>query len=474
MVFSSNIFLFLFLPAFFLVYYAVKPSWRSFVIVAGSYLFYAWWRPDFLLLFLAVTTWNYLFGMKIYSLRAENKKKAYKYLTVAVIGNLLALGYFKYANFGVETISQALSQFGWNTFTLETIILPLGISFYIFQAISYVVDIYRGKADPARRFIDFAAFIALFPQLIAGPILRYSLLSEQLNKRDHSWELFSLGAARFMLGFTKKVFIADSLAPFNIYMMSSTNSGLTDAWISVLASLLQLYFDFSAYSDMAIGLGMMMGFRFAENFNHPFTCMSLTEFWRRWHITLADFLRDYVFTPMVRSKKFGGDMSLFLTMVLSGFWHGASFSYIFFGAYFGIAMVMERRFGLVSKVTDQYVWWKNLIAFSFVLFCMPLFMAGGLPKAIDIYYALLGFGGMGSIDILSLEVTRLSFAFLVFSLLWLVVAGQINRRANDRNATSYFMDNVTGWKAFALWVLFVLSITRLEANSFSPFLYFQF
>ena len=474
MIFTSNIFLFLFLPAFFSLYYAVRFPLKSYVIVIGSYIFYAWWRPDFLLLFLAVSIWNYYFGIHIDANRKTNKKLAYRYTFIAVVGNLLTLSYFKYANFGVETIAAVLNQFGWNTFTLETIILPLGISFYIFQAISYVVDIYKGKAEPTKRFVDFAAYIALFPQLIAGPILRYNLLSKQLNKRDHSWELFSLGASRFMLGFIKKVLLADSLAPFNIYLLGSSDMGAVDTWIAVVASIFQLYLDFSAYSDMAIGLGMMMGFRFVENFNQPYTCMSLTEFWRRWHLTLADFLRDYVFTPIVRSRIVSGDVALFLTMLISGFWHGADFSFIFFGMYFGIAMVLERRLGLVSKVTDKYVFKRNMFAFLLLTICMPLFMSGNLSKAIEIYRGMFGFNGIGSFEFLVVNVTYMGFLFLFISLIWIIVAGAINRRQITTPKENYFMKHVSGWNTIGLWALFVIAITHLESNSFSPFLYFQF
>lgn len=474
MVFSSNIFLFLFLPMYLLAYYISTYSWKSYVIVAGSYLFYAWWRPDFLLLFLGLSVWNYYFGIKIHEVRKDNKKKAFRYLTVGVIGNLLVLGYFKYVNFGAETLISVLESIGFNTFTFENIILPLGISFYVFQAISYIVDIYRKQAEPTRRFVDFAAFIALFPQLIAGPILRYNYIAEQLNQRTHSWELFSLGATRFMLGFTKKVLIADSIAPLNSYLMSSGDSGIIDTWFAVAASLVQLYFDFSAYSDMAIGLGMMMGFRFKENFNQPFMARSLTEFWRRWHLTLADFLRDYVFLPLVKSKKINVSLALFFTMTLSGFWHGANFSFICFGAYFGIIMVIERHYGWDTKVKSEYNIWRNLLAILLLLVCMPFFMAGDLTKWLEIFQGQYGFRGIGSFDAMLVETTQLAVAFFIISIIWMIVAGIIQYRYMMVDKNNYFMKDVTGWKSVMIWCGFILSLTKLSANSFSPFLYFQF
>ncbi|HSX88007.1 MAG TPA: MBOAT family O-acyltransferase [Pseudomonas sp.] len=475
MIFTSNVFLFLFLPLFLLIYYLVKDSWRSHVIVLGSYAFYAWWRPDFLLLFIGISYWNYWFGIRIKArLDNDDKRGAMRLLTLGVIGDLATLGYFKYANFGVDVIASALAPLGINTFTLEHIILPLGISFYVFQAISYIVDIYRKQAEPTRRFVDFAAYIALFPQLIAGPILRYSLVDKQLRQRSHSLELFSLGACRFMLGFIKKVLIADSLAPMSTLLMGEAQPEMVSAWFGVFISLVQLYFDFSGYSDMAIGLGMMMGFRFPENFNQPFLCQSLTEFWRRWHLTLADFLRDYIYTPIVRSRKVGANTALFLTMLLSGFWHGASFAFIFFGLYFAVFMVLERKLGLTTKITDRYNFWRNILAVTGVVLCMPLFVTGDLSHALRIYAGMFGMNGLGSLDIYFLGTSSLTVSFTLVAVAWLVIAGTINRRYYAGQKVGYLMQNVSGFSALLLWAGFALSLTRLAANSFSPFLYFQF
>ena len=239
---------------------------------------YARWRPDFPLLFIAITLWNYGFA-PMAPLPRDAKGDILAGAWGA--GDLAALGYFKYANFGVESISQLMVSVGLNPFYLEVIILPLGISFYTFQAMAYLVDVHRGDAQPTRSFINFAAFISFFPQLIAGPILRYRNLEKQFEQRTHSAELFSLGASRFLLGFIKKALIADSIAPVAGYLMAAPESVFVDSAFSVVLSTLQLYFDFSGYSDMAIGLGMMMGFRFQENFNQPFVCQSVTEFWQR-------------------------------------------------------------------------------------------------------------------------------------------------------------------------------------------------
>ncbi|QKE65533.1 MBOAT family protein [Aquipseudomonas campi] len=475
MVFTSNIFLCLFLPVFLLVYYLVKDSWRSHVIVLGSYIFYAWWRPDFLLLFVGISYWNYWFGMLIKRrVDGEDKRAAFRLLCLGVAGNLAALGYFKYANFGFEVLNDVLQPLGVNTFTLEHIILPLGISFYVFQAISYIVDIYRKDAEPTTRFVDFAAFIALFPQLIAGPILRYSLIDKQLKQRTHSLELFSLGAARFMLGFVKKVLIADSLAPMGTVILGESQPQMVDAWFGMFISLLQLYFDFSGYSDMAIGLGMMMGFRFAENFNQPLLCQSMTEFWRRWHLTLADFLRDYIYMPLIRSRTMKAEGALFCTMLLSGFWHGASFAYILFGLYFAVLMLIERRMGWVTKVNGPYRLHRNLIAVVLVMGVMPFFITGDIDHAVNILTGMFGLRGLGSLDAYFIETSSMTVAFTGLAILWIILAGRINLRYYAGHKQGYWMQHVGGLGTLLLWAGFGLSLSRLAANSFSPFLYFQF
>jgi alginate O-acetyltransferase complex protein AlgI len=479
MIFASNVFLFLFLPVFLLCYYLAREHWRSYVIVLGSYLFYAWWRPDFLLLFVAISYWNYWFGLRIKArMDADEKKIAFRLLTAGVVGNLATLGYFKYANFGADVLVAILEPLGINTFTLEHIILPLGISFYVFQALSYIVDIYRRNAEPTERFVDFAAYIAIFPQLIAGPILRYSLIDKQLKQRTHSLELFSLGACRFMLGFIKKVLIADSLAPMNVLFISGGSAGdlqIVDAWFGLLVSALQLYFDFSGYSDMAIGLGMMMGFRFAENFNQPYIAQSITEFWQRWHMTLADFLRDYVYMPLVRKRLVGMLTGLVVTMLLSGLWHGPSFAFIFWGLFFGVAMVTERKLGIATKITTPYNFWRNVRCMFLLICSMPLFFTGNLPHSLLVYQAMLGFNGVGSLEPYWLGTSAMTLSFTLVALLWLVVAGTINQRYYAGNKQQpYFMQHVDGLNTLLLWAVFLLTLSRLAANSFSPFLYFQF
>ena len=287
MVFSTPIFLFLFLPLFLGVYYLLPFRARSPLILVSSYIFYGWWRVDFLALFFGVTLLSYLAGLGI--AQAQTKRTAKFYLTLGVTFDLAALGYFKYFNFGVDSLNAAFSSIGVPTFTAWAVVLPIGLSFYTFQAISYVVDVYRKDAPPARNFWDLSAFIALFPQLIAGPVLRYKDLADQFEERTHTLDKFSEGALRFMVGFCKKVLIADGVATLADRVFATSDPTAAAAWLGAIAYTVQLYFDFSGYSDMAIGLGLMMGFRFMENFNYPYVSRSITEFWTRWHISLSSW-----------------------------------------------------------------------------------------------------------------------------------------------------------------------------------------
>ena len=304
MIFSTTIFLFVFLPLFLAGYYLLPFRFRSAWIVLGSWFFYGWWRVDFLGLMILVTVWTFFVGRWIESRKegpgaaGEPKKRAQTAVAVGVVLNIGVLAYFKYFNFGADTVNFFLESIGAAPFAVWQVILPIGISFYLFQATSYLVDVYRGDVPAAKRYIDLAAYISLFPQLIAGPIIRYKDIGSQIVQRDHTWEKFSKGALRFMIGFCKKVLIADTVATIADAIFALPAPSLADSWLGALAYTVQLYYDFSGYSDMAIGLGLMMGFRFIENFNFPYISSSITEFWKRWHISLSSWLKDYLYIPL--------------------------------------------------------------------------------------------------------------------------------------------------------------------------------
>lgn len=473
MVFSSPIFLFIFLPLFLLAYYLTPFRGKSYVILAGSYSFYAWWRIDYLALFVVLTAWNYTMGLQI---AKREKEEAHKWLTLGVVTNLVTLCYFKYTNFGIGNLNIILDMFGAKPLPLADILLPIGISFYLFHCISYLVDIYRRDAAPVSRFVDFAAFISLYPQLVAGPILRYKDLAHQFKHRVHSWDLFSKGALRFIQGFVKKVLIADSLATLVDMCFSAPQPGFVDSWMGGLAFTAQLYFDFSGYSSMAVGLGYMMGFKFIENFNTPYLSQSFSEFWRRWHISLSSWLRDYVYIPL------GGNSgsawktyrNLLITMLLSGIWHGANWTFVVVGAFYGIAMSLERAFRLNnSRSPGAQGMVRTLFCMVVTVFVLSMFRAPTIPDGLNVYAGMVGLNGwMGD----GVHLFYPEFAVLMLPLAYIAI---------------YFIEPLyvgrpqfapaTAWQQRADFVfltlalpLFSLAVTRLLAQSHSPFLYFAF
>ncbi|MBA5764367.1 MBOAT family protein [Vibrio sp. 404] len=472
MVFSSVFFLFCFLPVFLGIYYITPFKHRSWVILLGSYAFYAWWRVDFLLLFIGVTLWNYLFG--IYIARSRNQKssttnKAKPLLVVAIIGNLSTLGYFKYADFGINNLNLLLNKLGASPLPLADIILPIGISFYTFQAISYVVDVYRGDTPPTKRLVDFAAFIALFPQLIAGPVLRYKDLADQFEHREHNIRIFSEGSCLFMIGFAKKVLIADSVAPIANAAFNTAAISSFDAWIGAFAYSIQLYFDFSGYSDMACGLGLMMGFRFIQNFDHPYVSLSITEFWRRWHISLSTWLRDYLYIPLGgnRGGKITTYRNLFLTMLLGGLWHGANWTFVFWGALHGTALAIEKMFSATQPSSFRLL--RYVVTMFIVIIGWIAFRADDLSIAVSFYQSMLGIHDAVPIGSTFGEINTRSFIFLIAALL--IVALENMKRQN----ISLIPQHVTRYaQPVLLLPIFVMAVSKLVASNYSPFLYFQF
>jgi alginate O-acetyltransferase complex protein AlgI len=470
MIFSSHIFLFAFLPLFLSLYYLTPNQYRSLPILIGSYIFYAWWRVDFIALFAGVTIWNYFVYKKMMS--TEQPKR---WMQVGIIGNLLTLVFFKYANFGVESFNQAISAIGAEPVALAHIILPIGISFYIFQAISFLVDIYRKEAPHPKSFIDFAAYISLFPQLIAGPILRYKDIAGQFQDRIHTMDKFSEGAYRFMIGFVQKILIADSLAPLVDQSFSVVNPSFVEAWLGALAFTTQLYFDFLGYSSMAIGLGLMMGFRFMENFNHPYLSRSITEFWRRWHISLSSWLKDYLYIPLGGNRKGGRRtyINLITTMVLGGLWHGANWTFMLWGAWHGALLAVERALGIKEKARS---WLRIIPTLLAVLLGWVLFRSETLQQAINFYRGMMGQNGFAISDALHWQITYESLFVLALS--WIIVFIHPKYLDFRRNITNSVAMKTIGYTkpliSSAVVILFIFALMKLAAGTYSPFLYFQF
>lgn len=467
MVFSSPTFLFLFLPLFLAGYYLFPPKTRPLWILAGSWIFYGWWRLDFLGLLILSSFGAAFIGKRIHHAPSQLRRRMWMVCGVTLA--LGVLGYFKYFNFGVHVVSQVLQGLGRRELSVWSVVLPVGISFYIFQIISYLVDVYRGTAPVGRSYVDVMAYISLFPQLVAGPIVRYSDIADQLVQRTHSWKRFDRGARRFMIGLARKVLIADALAPMADVAFNTANPGFVLAWIGLSAYALQIYFDFAAYSDMAIGLGEMMGFTFPENFNTPYHSQSITEFWRRWHMTLSRWLRDYLYIPLGGSRH--GSIrtlnNLFLVMLLGGLWHGAAGTFILWGAWHGIWLVAERSAELGKS---------RIRTMAIVLTGWVLFRATSVASAMQYGRALIGLDGIALPPEAVWQLPVSGYAMLI-------VAGVIalwEPRLMGLGVTSFSIPPWMRWhrgvvpRVIVPGTLFVFSVIRLLAASYSPFLYFQF
>ncbi|MBO7208911.1 MAG: MBOAT family protein, partial [Clostridia bacterium] len=367
MVFSSIPFLYYFLPLVILLYLAASKKLKNAVLLLSSIVFYAWGEPRYVFLMLGTVLVNYILGILIE--KHQGKTLAKVYMTVSAVLSLGALGYFKYADFFIENFNRATGL----SVGLLNIALPIGISFYTFQILSYTIDVYRGNVKVQKNFITLATYVALFPQLIAGPIVRYIDVEKELARRTHSFEKISAGIGRFVTGLSKKVLLANTLGELCSFFQGTADKSVLFYWLYVVAYMLQVYFDFSGYSDMAIGLGKIFGFEFLENFNYPFISKSITEFWRRWHISLGTWFRDYVYIPMGGNRVNKGRMlfNIFTVWFLTGFWHGAEWNFIVWGLFFGVFLTLEkffyRRYVEKSKVFG-HIYVLFLTAISFAIF----------------------------------------------------------------------------------------------------------
>ena len=360
MLFSSIPFLFYFLPAVLLLYAISPRKLKNFTLLVCSLVFYAWGEPRLVVLMLATVLIGYVLGL----LTERYTKHKKIFLILSLVLSLGFLCYYKYVGFFITNINNVTGL----SIPVLKVALPIGISFYTFQLLSYNVDVYRGDVPAQRNFIDLAAYIALFPQLIAGPIVRYSDVAAQLKKRTHSWDKISEGTRRFVFGLAKKILIANALGELCDIFRATGEQSVIYYWMYAIGFSLHIYFDFSGYSDMAIGLGKIFGFDFLENFNYPYISKSATEFWRRWHMSLGSWFRDYVYIPMGGSRvgKFRMFFNIFTVWMLTGFWHGAAWNFIFWGLYFAILLVVEKVF-LLKYLNQSKVWSRFYLLFAVVI-----------------------------------------------------------------------------------------------------------
>src|SRR3954464_10485284 len=379
MVFTTHIFVFYFLPLFLLIYYSLPNRWRNAWITIGSYIFYGWWQPWFVGLMAFTTVLDFIWG-KVITREGATQGERKLAVVACVATNLTLLAFFKYYMFAAQTLNQMWVAAGGSAFRVVDVVLPIGISFYTFHSLTYVIDLYRGHATPAKSLSGFSAFVALFPDLVAGPIIRYKTLAEQLREREHLAVRFASGVAIFVLGFGKKILLANPCGEVADAVFGAANPLPLDAWVGVLAYAFQIYFDFSGYSDMAVGLGRMLGFEFPRNFDAPYRAESITELWRRWHISLSSVLRDYLYYSLGGNRKGEGRtfFNLAVVMLLGGLWHGAKWTFVAWGAFHGLLLVLERWRGKQSFYSGLPKPGRIAVTFLLVLFSWVLFRADNL------------------------------------------------------------------------------------------------
>ena len=481
MVFSSSIFLFYFLPVFLVVYLLVGRKFKNGVALLASLLFYGFGSPKFLLVLLASIVIDYFLVRQLSKSEAPKHRKLF--LVFSVILNIGLLAYFKYANFFVENFNALLSAFGSSPMRWTKVVLPIGISFFTFQKMSYTIDVYRKTSAPLKSIADYALFIMLFPQLIAGPIVRYNEIADQITDRraNETTDNRILGFYRFVLGLSKKMLIANILAEYvdQVFALSATEIGLSTAWLGILAYTFQIYFDFSGYSDMAIGIGRMIGFKFPENFNNPYISRSVTEFWKRWHITLGRWMMDYLYIPLGGNRRGKGRtyLNLWIVFFLSGLWHGAAWTFVAWGAYHGLFICIDKLLSGKRKVENGKLstFHSPLSTFIIVMIGWVLFRSDTIGYAVQYVGAMFGANGSSpALFVNSQFVTTLIIAAF-FSFIGLVPNANLKSKL-EKLSTFHFSLSTSRCLLVGLVIiiLLVLSASFILKGSFNPFIYFRF
>lgn len=466
MVFSNIFFLYVFLPALFLAYFVIKNNaYRRAVLIAFSLVFYAWGEPIYVFLMIGLVLADYIFGLLISKTRQVWLRKFW--LVIAIVSNLSILGVYKYLGFFTETLNFIFNV----TIPVVKLSMPIGISFFTFQTMSYVIDVYRGDADVQKSFFRLLLYVSFFPQLVAGPIVRYKDIEMQLSDRQVSLEKLNDGMFRFSVGLVKKVLIADCCDTAITALLSLSDVTFAGRWAAALFFTLQLYFDFSGYSDMAIGMGHMLGFDFLENFNYPYVSCSVQEFWRRWHISLSSWFRDYLYIPLGgnRRGKVRTYINLIIVFACTGLWHGASFSFIVWGLWHGLFLVIERLgFKKVLDKLPKFIGW--IYTMLVVLVGWVFFRADTLSAAMKYLGEMFSFSGgvangMAQFDNLSFIITVI--AIVLCTPVYQFLKGKLEKTEGGKKAAF-----VIG--AVLATGLFILSVIFLTGSGYNPFIYFRF
>lgn len=473
MVFSSSVFLMAFLPLTLLAYFLVPARFikgRNGVLLAASLAFYGWGEPKYILVMLFSIVFNYVFGLVIgRNVSLSNKHRAKPMLVFCVFGNLALLGFFKYTDFVLDTVNR-LSSAG---FTLPGIALPIGISFYTFQTMSYVIDVYRAKVEPQKDLVAFGAYVTLFPQLIAGPIVRYSDVALMLVGRKTNLEQTAEGVRRFIIGLGKKVLLANQIYSVWMELSAMENLSISAAWLGAVAFTFQIYFDFSGYSDMAIGLGKIFGFDYLENFNYPYISRSITEFWRRWHMSLSSWFKEYVYIPLGGNRK--GMMrqlvNISIVWILTGLWHGASWNFVMWGVYYGIILIIE-KLGLLNFLKKTPAAVGHIYSLIIIVIGWVIFAIDDLGNAA--HYIGMMFGNSG-------YLVDKPFIYFFQSRIWLLIACVIGSTPLPKMVCLGISEKLKDHEVLlaiietmAFISIVVLSMAFLVSGSYNPFMYFRF
>ncbi|MBR6666641.1 MAG: MBOAT family protein [Lachnospiraceae bacterium] len=468
MLFSSIPFLYYFLPVVLILYFAVPSKLKNLVLLLSSLFFYGWGEPRYVIIMGIAIVAGYVFGRLIEAFRGKGLSKVF--FILSLLSSVAMLGYFKYVDFFITNLNAVTGL----SIPLLKIALPIGISFYTFQLLSYLVDVYRGTVPAQKNIINFGAYIAMFPQLIAGPIVRYSDIAAQLEQRTHSFEKCAYGINRFMIGLSKKILLANLLGELCDIFRASPDKSVLFFWLYAISFTLHIYFDFSGYSDMAIGLGKIFGFDFIENFNYPYISKSITEFWRRWHMSLGSWFRDYVYIPLGgnRVSKPRWFFNILVVWMLTGFWHGASWNFILWGLLYAAFLVIEKLF--LGKYLDKASFLRHIYVMLIVMFGFVLFNATDVKEAVTYLGAMFG---AGSYPLISGEFVYYLRSFGFILLLSVIGSTPLPKmvvtklHASEKPVVSGIMS--VAELLFPL-VLLLLVTSYLVDGSFNPFLYFRF
>lgn len=465
MLFSSITFLYYFLPLTIALYFLSPKCLKNTVLLLSSLIFYAWGEPKYILLMGSLIILGYGFGLLVEKYRG--KKLGQFFCIFSIIVSLSFLVYFKYADFFIINFNVVTGL----DIPLLKVVLPIGISFYTFQMISYIIDIYRGE-EAQKNMIDMAVYIAMFPQLIAGPIVRYSDIAKQLETRKHSWDMAAEGIRRFVIGLAKKVLLANQLGELCNVFRGSDEKSVLFYWLYAFAFGLHIYFDFSGYSDMAIGLGKLFGFHFLENFNYPYISASITEFWRRWHISLGSWFRDYVYIPLGgnRVKKGRQFFNILMVWMLTGFWHGAAWNFIIWGLFFAILLMIEKLWLL--KYLKKSSVFSHIYVLFFVMISFLIFNAQDMGQA---FLDIKGLFGIGGIPLVSAQALYCLHSFLVIFVAAIIGATPAVQYGIKMVCNKPLGEKIiNGIEPFVLIALLLVITAYLVDGSFNPFLYFRF